>query len=164
MVKLLLWRHAKTVQQEGLADIDRFLMSQGRKDRQKAARLIEQAHPPDAIICSVAARAQETLEALETYVEAQLSELLYHCHIEDILNILRGIDDAHQTLLLVGHNPSFEDFIRHVQFNEQPPQSELGHKFHPGDLSIIEWAGSSWGNVQMKSARLVEVFSVKSKP
>ncbi|MGC6471597.1 MAG: SixA phosphatase family protein [Parvibaculales bacterium] len=164
MVKLLLWRHAKTVHQDGLPDIDRFLTSRGRAERHLTARRIETTHPPDIIICSVANRTRETLDALAADVDPLFSELLYHCYVEDILDIAQGIDDAHQTLLLVGHNPGFEDFVRQVQANDQPHAAQLDYKFYPGDLAVIEWSDASWGGIQMKDAVLSDIFSVRKKP
>ena len=164
MVKLLLWRHAKTVHQDGLPDMERFLTTQGREERQLTANRIETAHPPDVIICSVATRTRETLSALQADVDPLFSELLYHCYVEDILDIAQGVDDANQTLLLVGHNPGFEDFVREVQENIQPHAVQLDYKFYPGDLAVIEWSDASWGSIQMRDAVLKEIFSVRKKP
>lgn len=164
MVKLLLWRHAKAVHQDGLQDMDRFLTARGREERQVSAKRIEAAHSPDAIICSVATRTRETLQALTADVNPLFSELLYHCYVEDILDIAQGIDDAYQTLLLVGHNPGFEDFILQVQANTQAHRAQLNYKFYPGDLAVIEWSDASWGGIQLKDAVLAEITSVRKHP
>ncbi len=167
MVKLVLWRHAKTIHQEGLADTERYLTSQGREDRDVSARYILTNHAPDIILCSTATRTRETLEALEnrgTDAKIQYTEFLYHCYVEDILELAGGIDDSYQTLLIVGHNPGLEDFILNVSRNTQPHRAQVNYKFYPGDVAIIEWAQSNWGGIQFKDAVLTDIFSVKKKP
>jgi phosphohistidine phosphatase len=45
---------------------------------------------------------------METVV---LEKTLYECLPVDILNCAKKTDDAHDTLCIIGHNPSITDFV-----------------------------------------------------
>ena len=40
------------------------------------------------------------------------NEDMYHQEDNALLNVLHGLDDEHETVILVGHNPSFVEFAR----------------------------------------------------
>lgn len=108
MKNLTLLRHAKTERdsETGL-DFDRRLADRGRRD---APRMGEEMRKLglafDLVLSSPAARATETAELAG--LSARLDARIYDASTEDLLAIVREVDDAVERLLMIGHNPGFE--------------------------------------------------------
>ncbi len=109
-----LCRHAKSSwKQQDLRDFDRPLNKRGKKDAPAmAARLADRSAPPDVIVSSPAARARATVLVLAEGLGFQEQDIIYEQQMygastETLLAIIRGLDNAHASLLLVGHNPEF---------------------------------------------------------
>ena len=112
MRELILLRHAHAEPASaGQADLDRPLSPEGLAEAEAAGRwLAEQGLVPDCVLCSPARRTRETLEAVLGaigYVEQRLEDAIY----EATSGTLAALADTHreaERLLLVGHNPGFE--------------------------------------------------------
>ena len=112
MRELILLRHAHAEPASaGQADIDRPLSPEGLAEAEAAGRwLRDKGLVPDQVLCSPARRARETLEAVLAaigYVDQRLEPVIY----EATPGALASLADAHrevERLLLVGHNPGFE--------------------------------------------------------
>lgn len=112
MRELILLRHAHAEPAApGQADLDRPLSAEGLAEAEAAGRwLAEQNLVPDCVLCSPARRARETLEAVLGsigYVEQRVEESIY----DATSGTLIALADAHvevPRLMLVGHNPGFE--------------------------------------------------------
>jgi len=115
MFQLLLLRHAKA-EPDGSADGDhgRRLTDRGRRNAGVMGRLLEDADlAPDLVVSSTATRALETAElAIEGgRFEARLRETraLYNSSVERTLEVLRGLEGGFETVLLVGHEPTWSE-------------------------------------------------------
>ncbi|GAB2510337.1 histidine phosphatase family protein [Pseudoxanthomonas sangjuensis] len=112
MRQLILLRHAHAEPaRPGQADADRPLSPTGLAEAEAAGRwLAENGLRPDRVLCSPSRRTRETLEAvLEKigYVEQRMTDDIY----EATPGTLAGLADANRDavrLLMVGHNPGFE--------------------------------------------------------
>lgn len=112
MRELILLRHAHAEPAAaGQADLDRPLSPEGLAEAEAAGRwLRERGLVPDQVLCSPARRARETLEAVLAavgYVDQRLEPAIY----EATSGTLAALADQHrevERLLLVGHNPGFE--------------------------------------------------------
>ena len=73
---------------------------------------------PDLIISSPAQRARETialvLEASGLETELRYDERIYEATAGRLVEILEGVEDDKQEVMLVGHNPGFENLIAHL--------------------------------------------------
>jgi phosphohistidine phosphatase len=116
---LLLMRHAKTHPAEpGTADHERELTPRGVADaRRMAAQLASLELAPAAIISSSAVRAKKTAAVFaERFPQA--GDILFYNGLYranpdqyvEILNELTFVDAS--PLLLVGHNPEIEEFLK----------------------------------------------------
>ncbi len=68
---------------------------------------------PDAVMCSTAERARETLDALgiaELALKAEYLPQLYLASPGEILQAVQGLNDSAEQVLVVGHNPGLRDF------------------------------------------------------
>lgn len=120
MKKLLLLRHAKSSWDDAsLADFDRPLNGRGRRAApQMGALMRERQLRPDLIISSPAARARETialvLEAARLETELRYDERIYEATASRLVEVISGVEDDRQEVMLVGHNPGFEDLLERL--------------------------------------------------
>ena len=112
MRELILLRHAHAEPASaGQADLDRPLSAEGLAEAEAAGRWLgQQKLVPDCVLCSPARRARETLEAVLAaigYVDQRIEPSIY----EATPGTLIALADTHRDvgrLMLVGHNPGFE--------------------------------------------------------
>lgn len=107
MRSLLVLRHAHT---EGTrpagTDRDRRLTAEGRAQALSVGKHLRDAGVAvDLALCSSAARARQTLEALGLGCAVEVSGELYNAGAETILAEVQMVADDVKTLLLVGHAP-----------------------------------------------------------
>lgn len=120
MKKLLLLRHAKSSWEDtSLPDFERPLNERG----QRAAPLVgkfmrEQKIRPDLVICSPAKRTRETialvLKAAGIATELRYDERIYEASVASLLEIISQIEDDKTEVMLVGHNPGFENLLERL--------------------------------------------------
>jgi phosphohistidine phosphatase len=108
---LVILRHAKTANPDGVADINRPLTRRGRADAVAAGEwLAAREYTPDLVLCSPSRRTRETWHgvagALTRAPEVSYVEDIYAADVDDVLAVVNGADPAAGTLLLIGHNPS----------------------------------------------------------
>ena len=115
MKLLTLLRHAKSDWGDpGLSDFDRPLNERGRKDAPAVGSFFERAGlTPDLIVSSPARRARQTCDlfAQEAGYKKRISweESIYAASSQALLAVVRSLPDDVGHVLLVGHNPGFED-------------------------------------------------------
>jgi phosphohistidine phosphatase len=114
--RVFLLRHAKSAWDDpGLRDRDRPLAPRGRKAAKQVARWAKKhAVRPQLVICSSAARAQQTIRLVlpslgepEVWVEVTL----YAADAETLLARIRALPDEVDEAMLVGHNPGLMDVL-----------------------------------------------------
>src|SRR5262252_250112 len=115
MKTLWLLRHAKSVKNDGtLEDFDRSLNERGKED----ARLIgsflgRQKVVPDFVLSSPAKRARRTtelvLKAAAWTCTPEFDERIYEASLHRLLSIVSEIERSKEAVMLVGHNPGFEE-------------------------------------------------------
>ncbi len=107
---LVLVRHAKAEPHRD-ADHGRRLSDKGRAQcAEVRAWLTEQGVAPDRVVVSSAARARETWELSSVgAVEPVLDDRLYTAGVDDLREVIAETDRGTGTLVVVGHNPTFEE-------------------------------------------------------
>jgi phosphohistidine phosphatase len=111
--RLVLVRHAKAASDPGGSDRVRSLTDQGRADATRIGGWLAGRVPRiDAVWSSSAVRARQTYEAIAGRLaagpEPELRDDIYEAGPDDLLHLLREVDDDTQVLLVVGHNPTIE--------------------------------------------------------
>ena len=120
MKTLLILRHAKSSWANSrLADHDRPLDSRGKGDAPKMGRLLGREDlVPDLIISSSAERALRTAEfaaiAAGYDAEIQVTRDFYHAGPEGYIEVLQGVKDGHDRVMVVGHNPGMEELVEQL--------------------------------------------------
>jgi len=122
MKTLYLVRHAKAVSRDlDVPDFERSLEKVGRKDaKNMAQRLKEEGMVPDLFISSPANRALETAHLFAKQLGYPVQKILLKDAIYDdptadkLLEIVREVDEKHSSVVLFGHNPSFNEFASYL--------------------------------------------------
>lgn len=127
MKTIFLIRHAEAHSgKKGITDYDRPLVPKGEKSIKKMAkRLKKELVAPDLIITSPAERALSSAHILGEVLRFPIKDIMLKAVIYDstnselFLGIIKGIENKHHTILLVGHEPTLSEFA-----------SELVKDFH----------------------------------
>ncbi|GAA2154130.1 histidine phosphatase family protein [Nocardioides koreensis] len=111
---LVLLRHGKSDWSGDEADVDRPLADRGRRQAPKAGRwLAANVEGIDVAVVSPALRARSTWELVSAELAVppttRIDERAYAASGEELLDVVRGLDDDLTTVVLVGHNPGLED-------------------------------------------------------
>lgn len=111
---IVLLRHAKAEQPAALGDMERGLTPRGHSDAAHAGDwLAGQGVWPELVICSPSKRTRQTwreASAAGHDVPAVFEPLLYGGTADDLAGVVRQIDDAVRSVLIVGHNPTISHF------------------------------------------------------
>jgi phosphohistidine phosphatase len=121
----------------------------------------QQGLVPDAIICSTATRAWKTARKVaehcgyEGSIDAERE--LYHAHTEQHRAVIARVEDRHQSVLLVAHNPGLEEFVYELTgASERMPTATLAQI----SLDIQHWSDP----IGSRSGQLVDIWRPKELP
>ncbi|OBG26394.1 histidine phosphatase family protein [Mycobacterium sp. E3198] len=104
---LLLMRHAKSDYPAGVPDHDRPLAPRGVREAVLAGDWLRANVPPvDAVLCSTATRARQTLENTRVGAPVRYSERLYGAAPGTVIEEVNATSEDVGTLLVVGHEPT----------------------------------------------------------
>jgi phosphohistidine phosphatase len=161
---LLLLRHAKSSWDDAaLSDHDRPLAPRGeRAARLIASHLRAEGIIPALVLCSSARRTRETLAALQPVLgestEVRIEDRLYGAGATTILAILRAVDAAVSSVMVIGHNPGLEDVaVALAGDGEGAALRQLRAKFPTGALATLELRGPSWAQLDRGDAFLASI-------
>lgn len=167
MRRLMLLRHAKAVPQGEMADEERPLAERGHKDMAAIAAFVASKPllPPLALV-STAIRTRQTWDLLRPAFpqppKLRLEPRLYATSAERILYLVGETDANAESLLLVGHNPAFEDLARHlVGSGETDALIRFGGSMPTASLAVIDLPGG-WSTIAPLSGRLEMFVTPKS--
>ncbi len=144
--QLYLLRHAKAEPWSPLGnDFSRPLSSKGNCHAQRAAEWAKEVlPPPDTILCSPAKRTRETLGPFLSHWPQLLAttdyiDSMYGASLNMLLTLATDAFSYSERLLMVGHNPGFENMLMDVL---QQDQAVSIHKMATGTLAVIEFPGN----------------------
>ena len=108
---LIILRHAKAANPDGVVDEQRPLSPRGQRDAAAAGGwLVDHGYQPDVVLCSPARRTKQTWHgvagALPRAPEVSYVERLYAAGLPDLLDAVADVSDDAQVVLLIGHNPA----------------------------------------------------------
>jgi phosphohistidine phosphatase len=148
---IFLVRHGKAVSRDtDIPDYNRTLLERGRENSlQVARRLKKQKIKPSLIISSPAPRALGTARIFARQLgynprSIRTRKAIYDQTDGTLLNIVREIDEECDNVILIGHNPSINDFALFLtgNFNKDMPTCGLvGIKLKTGTWKEIAKGG-----------------------
>jgi phosphohistidine phosphatase len=161
MRRLLLLRHAKAERsQPGGRDHDRVLTERGRADAKKlGAYLARHSFVPDRALVSTSTRTRETWTLLATaFAQAppvSFEERIYNASPQGILQTIKETGAETNTLLVIGHNPGFQELAAMlVASGDIDARERLGEEFPTAALAAISFAAEDWSGVHSRGGRL----------
>jgi phosphohistidine phosphatase len=164
MKTLLLLRHAKSSWKDSDArDFDRPLNQRGLKAAPAIGRLIKKRKlQPDLVLSSPAERARQTtqlvIEASGLKTELRYDERIYEASVARLLEVVSELDDEAGFVMLVGHNPGFEELLEIL--------TGEAHNLPTAALACLELNIEKWNKVRADAGRLewlVKPKKLKSK-
>ena len=162
MKMLYVIRHAKSSWDSPLLnDFDRPLNERGERDAPRMGkRLKEKRLVADLFLSSPAKRAFTTAEKIADVLNYPLDKIktdqdLFHAEDEEILEIVKKVNDKHDVVLIFGHNPGLTDFVNRLTdsiIDNIPTCGIVACK-----LTIDSWKQTDWGK------GVVELFDFPKK-
>lgn len=160
MKSLTLLRHAKSGWDDAaVRDFDRPLNPRGRRAaRAVGAEMRAQGLVFDLVLASPARRVVETLEEVAAgygEIAPEYDERIYLATATTLLDIVRHAPDTADRLLLVGHNPGFEELaLRLSRRDEDPLRAQIEVKYPTGTVAEIELPVDRWTDVTERRGRI----------
>ncbi len=160
MKTLMLLRHAKSsCDDPSLPDFQRPLAARGRDAAPRMGKAMAKAGlRPDVVLCSGARRAVETWEAVAPNLDCeqvQVDDTLYLATADAMLAWLNQLPDSVESVLLVGHNPGFEELARRLAGDgRKKALKRLRRKYPTGALAVLTFEADNWAGLQDGAGRL----------
>ena len=157
--KLTLLRHAKSGWDDPVArDFDRPLNAKGKRAAYRIGEYLR-AHDIhyDYIVASPAIRVVETLEHLSEGVGETVApawdKRVYLASAVSLLDVVHEVDDSHDSVLLVGHNPGLEDLVL-MMVPDRPgdeARDQIEEKLPTASIVEISFAVDRWEDIRPNS-------------
>jgi len=152
---LYLVRHAKSSWKDpSLDDAKRPLNKRGKQDApEMGKRLAKAGIRPDLITSSPAVRALTTAEKIAEEFgikksKIDVNENIYTFNAEGLLEVIKGLDDKLNTVMLVGHNPATTVLLNELSGADIDNVPTCG-------VAQLEMNTDSWAQVKKGGAELV---------
>jgi phosphohistidine phosphatase len=156
----MLLRHAKAMRGEGLQDFDRPLKTAGR-DQARGIGEFMAAHrlEPGLALVSTALRARETFDLVDIFLhpppERVDEPLIYEATAETLFGIVQGLPGGRPCVLLVGHNPGFEELANElIATGEEAALAQFHYHMPIGALAVIDFSVDRWSKIESRSGSL----------
>jgi phosphohistidine phosphatase len=150
--RLILMRHAKSDwAPPAQPDHDRPLNTRGRHAATAMGDWLRRnGLTPGQILCSSAARTQETCARLNLPRTPDLHATLYLAEAADMLRVLHG---AHgDTVLMIGHNPGIAALAAHLV--SAPPDHPRFDDYPTGATLVAEFDIDDWAELTRGTGRV----------
>lgn len=158
MKHLFIYRHADaTPAHNGQKDHERDLSPRGVQECANIGHFLKQhSIQPDMAVCSTARRTRATLEltakAMGKLTETQFEETLYLASVEDIFEVLNGLEPNIQAPIIVAHNPGLHEFCQMLAKHGKPADLNiLASRFPPATLVLFSLDITDWQEFSLQS-------------
>lgn len=161
MKTLYVLRHAKSSWDDpAMSDFERPLNERGKKAAPFMGELMaKEGFEPYLIMSSPAARAKATAELVKKAgdldAEIRYEHRIYEASPQTLRQIVSETDDAYPSVLVVGHNPGIEGFIRYLTGQLQPIPTAT--------LAVIDLNVDSWFNINEGRSELQRIYRPKEE-
>jgi phosphohistidine phosphatase len=149
---LMLMRHAQTEDtRPGSPDRARRLTSDGEQQATALGdALRSQQVEIDLVVCSSATRAQQTVQAMRLTAPVVVSDRLYNGGGDEIIALVRELDEDVAHVLVVGHAPGVPSVVQELADPESSDPAALAtveRRFPAGTLATMAVPGE-WSDLE----------------
>ncbi len=162
-----LWvlRHAKagahTVEDHG-----RTLTGRGRRQCAELVSHLTAGGTPDTaprlLLVSSATRARDTaervLQAFGDGARIEIEPALYEADAEEVIELVRQVDDELRSVMVVGHNPTLEGLLW-LLVEDDGGRELLRGGLSTGALAVVGFDSPSWAALKLGTGRLLSLYS-----
>lgn len=156
---LVLLRHAKSAYPDRVADHDRPLTPRGQREAGLAGDWLRANLPAiDAVLCSTATRARETLAHTAIDAPVRYVDRLYDAAPGTVIDEITHVGDDVAVLLVVAHEPTMTQVAVGLASTERsnPAAAErISTKFPTSAMAVLRVPGS-WKHLELGSADLLD--------
>ncbi len=156
---LVLLRHAKSAYPDGVADHDRPLAPRGRREAGLAGDWLRASLPAiDAVLCSTATRARETLAHTGIDAPVRYVDRLYGAVPGTVIDEITQVDDDVAVLLVVAHEPTMSQValgLARPDSSNTAAAERILIKFPTSAMAVFRLT-RSWKDLELGSAELVD--------
>lgn len=150
-LRLIVLRHAKSDWDAGAhSDHERPLNARGQREAPIVGRkLREHAYVPELVLSSDATRTTQTLQAMRAFFPeavVRFERELYLAGLSVVRRQVQGLGDAPRTLMVVGHNPGWEEMVGEL--------SGEAVEMKTAYAAVLESAARDWTEALAPGARL----------
>ncbi|MFN3670720.1 MAG: SixA phosphatase family protein [Bosea sp. (in: a-proteobacteria)] len=160
MRRLMLLRHAKSNWPEGVADRDRPLATRGREAAPVMGRyLADELLLPDLVLVSPSRRTLETWELVAPMLTekppSHVEPRIYEAPSQRLLHVAQEVEPAVRTLLMIGHNPGFEELAAALtSHGDRYAAARMNQKYPSCGLAVLDFDIEDWRDLSLRSGRL----------
>ncbi|MDT5084634.1 MAG: phosphohistidine phosphatase [Mycobacterium sp.] len=156
---LVLLRHAKSAYPDGVADHDRPLAPRGLREAGLAGDWLRTNLPAiDAVLCSTATRARETLAHTGIEAPVRYVDRLYDATAGTVIDEINGVSDGVAVLLVVAHEPTMTQVALGLTKpdNANTDAAErISTKFPTSAAAVLRFT-RSWSDLEVGSGELAD--------
>jgi phosphohistidine phosphatase len=156
---LVLLRHAKSAYPNGVPDQERPLAQRGVREAALAGDWLRANLPAiDAVLCSTATRARETLARSGIDAPVRYVERLYGATPGTVIEQINQVSDDVSTLLVVGHEPTISEvaiILAGADGTDTVAVERISAKYPTSAIAVLRIDGG-WKQVEPGSAALVD--------
>jgi phosphohistidine phosphatase len=96
-------------------------------------------------------------------VETRIEPRLYEATAGRLLEVVRDADAEARALLMIGHNPGFEDLARRLTgHGDRYAFARLTEKYPTAGLAVIDFSLESWAQIEPRAGRLERFVTPKT--
>jgi phosphohistidine phosphatase len=147
--RLIVLRHAESEGEvDGKGDHARTLSARGRREAARIGlQLRARGWVPQVVVSSDAARTRETWASMQPALAGAptviFTRALYLMGIDEIRAVLREQDPAVDTVMVLGHNPGWEDAIHAL--------SGVRGRMAPCTAALLQTTAGSWAEAAART-------------
>ena len=150
-----------------MLDVDRPLSARGRKAAVLMGDYLDDEELlPDLVLVSPAVRTRETWSLVQPAlgrVNVRIEPRIYDAPAARLLSMIQEIDPLTGSVLVIGHNPGFEDLARLlVSHGDGEALSRMRQKYPTAGLAVIDCDCPSWADVKARGGKLDRFVTPKS--
>lgn len=158
---LTLIRHAKADWPESINDFNRPLLERGVSDAIIMGKYLYDANFHfDAVICSDATRARETLQNLQAGLPIKENNIsyeqsLYMSSKSTVMNLIGSLPDTLNWVAIIGHNPTQTQLCNYLAEDNLTNLPTCG-------VYTIEFQVDSWNAIGKSTGKFISLLTPKS--
>jgi phosphohistidine phosphatase len=168
MHRLFLMRHAKAALPHNIDDHERPLAPRGREAASLIAKhILNEGYEPDLVLVSSAKRTQETFSLVRSAMpncKFVIKRELYGASLEDLLEIICGVETPVKSLMIIGHNPGLAELTESLVDEAKSNPAAMKHlsvDFPTASFALFEFKLNHWSDVGLGQGNLRQFITPK---